>query len=111
MFQFDFSETKRQWNLLKTAVKRNKSDEVKQTAGGRALLAPLVTKLDVKETAFWIIFAVAGVFAMIMILTFIDSFIIEQDKYQTALTSIGRHSAEYGALASETGTTTGEVNR
>jgi nitric oxide reductase large subunit len=99
MPQLDFSETKRQWHLLRLAFLGGHAEEAEKAVG--RTLAPLVTKLDTKESIMWSVVGVVGVSAMIMILVFIDSFITDQDKYQTVLTSAGRSRVEYNTLIND----------
>lgn len=96
MLHFDFSETKRQLAFIKSVLLRGHPDEDQKKAA--EVTESLVTKLDTRQTVIWIIFATVSVSAMIMLLWFIDSFNMEQDKYGTVLTSIGRNRAEYNDL-------------
>lgn len=104
MLHFDFSETKRQLAFIKSVLLRGHPDEDQKKAA--AVAESLVTKLDARQTAIWITFAVVSVSAMIMLLWFIDSFNMEQDKYDTVLTSIGRNRAEYNDLNEVAATST-----
>lgn len=104
MFRLDFSETKRQLTFIKSVLLRGHPDEEQKKAAEVA--ESLVTKLDTRQTVMWITFAVVSVSATVMLLWFIDSFNVEQDKYDTVLTSIGRNRAEYNDLNGTVGTST-----
>lgn len=107
MLGLDFSETRRQFSLLTTVLLRHASADDRNAAA--AVFEPLVAKLDTKQTILWSVFAAFSVSCTGMILWFIDSFSIEQEKYQTVLTSVGRNHAEYNALVSESATVTDKI--
>ncbi|MBI2120042.1 MAG: hypothetical protein HYT94_00270 [Parcubacteria group bacterium] len=104
MFKLDFSEAKEDWRKLRVSLVGGQPDasgsDVKNLPGA------LVAKLDTKDTVMWVIFATVSVSSTAMILLFIDSFSVEQEKYQTVLTSVGRSPAEYRAIMAETDTGT-----
>lgn len=104
MIKFDFSEARQNWTDLKARL--GLGGEAVASQSPESLQGALVAKLDTKDAVMWIVFAVISVSSTIMILIFIDSFSVEQEKYQSVLTSIGRSPAEYRALMTETGTGT-----
>lgn len=112
MALIDFSETKRQWNELRRGAIRTRLESINEKLGGGLgrFLAPLLEKLPKNESIRWTIFAGVSVFSTFMLLHFIDSFLEEQDRYETVLTSVGRNRVEYNALGRE-GTTTVEERK
>jgi hypothetical protein len=111
MSRFDFSETKRQWTEIRRGAIRTWLEGMDEKFSGKfgRFFAPIFAKLPKNEAARWIILSLVSVSSTFMILHFIDSFMEEQDKYQTALTSVGRNRGEYNALGGSVGgTTTGE---
>lgn len=106
----DFSETKRQWTEIRRGAIRTWLEGIdeKLKGGFVRLCSPLFAKLPKNEATRWIVFSSVSVFFMFSILHFINSFLEDQDKYQTALTSIGRNRAEYNTLGYTGSTTIGE---
>lgn len=105
----DFSETKRQFALVKSVLSHGGTEEERKAALGA--FEGLVAKLDFKQTVMWSIFATVSVASTLMILWFIDSFNVEQEKYQTVLTSVGRNRAEYNDLNGIVATTTNKEHK
>ena len=110
MALIDFSETKRQWNEIRRGAIRTWLESLNEKLGGGLgqFLAPLFSSLPKSEAIRWAVFSLVSVSSMFTILHFINSFMEEQDRYQTALTDIGRHRSEYEALGYVGSTTIGE---
>lgn len=109
----DFSETKRQWTEIRRGAIRTWLEGIDEKFGGKCgqFLAPLFAKLPKNEGLRWIIFSFVSVFCTGLILHFINSFVVEQDKYQTVLTSTGRSRAEYNAVNGMGSTTIREAKK
>lgn len=103
MIKFDFSEAKKEWFDIKGTNGNWK--KLAQEALYR-FLQPLFQKLDFKETGFWVVFFIVSFSCTGIILRFVNSFSEDQDKYQTALTSVGRNHVEYNNLMANTPTST-----
>lgn len=106
----DFSETKRQWALLRSGFMRAQIEQANRGAAQKfaGFFVPLFVDLRKREIAFWLIFFAVSISSTTMILRFIGSFIDEQDKYEMTLTDIGRHRAEYESLGYVGSTTISE---